>query len=182
MFNRIALAVAATLCIAGTASATNTPVTQGTVTFNGTVTASACSITTGVNATVDLGTVESGRIRNNDTPMGTEANIALTACSNTVLGDITFTDVNAGGTATSYIKSTGTATGVGVKVYYKDGSSNAQATALDFSHGAVTVALNGGATFGTSLNTYINGQMVPTGDTVAAGSVVAKLNYSVTYK
>ena len=186
MLNRIALTMAA-LLVTGSAVANTT--NSGTVTFNGTVTASPCSISAGMDAVVDMGQVESGVIRDGGTKSGTAATISLGSCSSNVIADITFTDANAGGgTATSYLKNAATenaAAGVGVKVSYKNGAQSAGFEDLDFSNGAVTVALNGGEQFNTTLDTSINGTMVRAGGagtTVTAGTVLAKLNYAISYK
>lgn len=181
MFNRIAIAVAATM-IAGSAIAADS--NSGTIIFNGTVTASACSIVAGSKApNVDLGTVEAGILRQNGVQGVTkDVNIALEKCSNLVLADITFSDPghNASGALLTNTASSGAATGVGVKVQYKDGQN--KVTDLDMSNN-VTLSMNSDTEFGTSLNTYV-AQMakVANATNVTAGAVTATLNYTITYK
>ncbi|POM16597.1 fimbrial protein [Burkholderia cepacia] len=196
-FNKkiLALAAFATMFAAGSAMAAD-----GTLNFTGSITAASCSITGGAGSTVtggkgdqniavDLGTVSAdalGGTAGNGIAAGTAINLNLD-CGNTAT-DLTtvkvkFDPLAGSGTDAKnnkLLKTTGTATGVGIGIYNADNKLLNLAANETFDAPLVKTGEGAAAVYTASLN--MRAGYVANGEKIDAGTANGTLPFTLTYE
>ncbi|WP_230957167.1 fimbrial protein [Burkholderia cepacia] len=196
-FNKkiLALAAFATMFAAGSAMAAD-----GTLNFTGKITAASCSITGGAGSTVtggkgdqniavDLGTVSAdalGGTAGNGIAAGTAINLNLD-CGNTAT-DLTtvkvkFDPLAGSGTDAKnnkLLKTTGTATGVGIGIYNADNKLLNLAANETFDAPLVKTGEGAAAVYTASLN--MRAGYVANGEKIDAGTANGTLPFTLTYE
>lgn len=166
-------------------------VAYGEIEFSGTVIPAACQLEPSTaHQVVELDPITTSKLRQGEKTTPREARIRLTNCSGAVLADLTLADANRGFAKNgenpgSLLTNVGSAKGVGVEVkVVGSGIDGVGYRFVDFSNeGQDIVPLAGGGAFNSYYEFDIRGSTaaIPNAQ-VTAGSVKARIKYTITYK
>ncbi|MEZ6876810.1 fimbrial protein [Enterobacter sp. KBR-315C3_2022] len=174
----VIMAAGISSAFAATSGATSSTVQGGTVEFKGSVVDAACAVSSDtVNQVVNLGQVRLAQLTGKDAVANQKTPFAITLadCDSTVSkqASITF-DGTAAADEPGVLDNTagaGSASGVGIQIYDKDGS------ALDLGTASQAVTLIDG-----NNNLNFSADYIQTADTATAGNVDTTATFNITYQ